>query len=507
MDMLEAAAKLAGVARTEGRAASHPTNAHLVTAEPQADSESGRVLVDFGGDTFTVDGSQYVEVETIGEVSADGGDVVVLLTGSDGGGKQPLVIGQPGAGDRQGRLIAAVQAVADAINQHFWHDENGAHVTQATQDEWEQEQSGPNSLWNSLGMLFRDGLNNLLTITTQDGARELAIWDGLGNDEGNVLATFGADETHIGYSDGISAVYLANDKNQFKGYTRDSHSQVSGSAVRQTFGTLLSEAVWDGPKESSDWDPEEDSSFVSRAGLDTYSNVSTNHDYASRTRVSLLASTMAWWGASPDASGTGGSDPLNPYINQSDQLTASITLESDLFSNKRKVDVSADILSLPGIADLDMVEVAATLRNPIATYTGTASTSTATIQGWRLTYFNVVKAEHGYPTDYDYTFSNGVLTALRDCMLEVSGVMRWKDTVTGQLGFGVFEGELVTSSPEHSVFQTWNQTQNQNKSVVFPPQLFSLRAGDILTFARYENPGNVYTNGQNYSWVTIRVVG
>lgn len=99
------------------------------------------------------------------------------------------------AGTAQG-IAKAAEKVAKAINQHFWLADDGIHVTQVTQEDWsdstgESYQSGPNVLINSVGQLFRDGLNNLLTMTTESGARALTIWDGLGNEAANVLAYFG----------------------------------------------------------------------------------------------------------------------------------------------------------------------------------------------------------------------------------------------------------------------------------------------------------------------------
>lgn len=89
------------------------------------------------------------------------------------------------------RVASAAQKVAEAVNQHFFTDSSGIHVTEATQEDWEQSHMGPNVLINSLGQLFRDGLNNLLTMTTENGARALTIWDGAGNAATNVLAVFG----------------------------------------------------------------------------------------------------------------------------------------------------------------------------------------------------------------------------------------------------------------------------------------------------------------------------
>lgn len=93
--------------------------------------------------------------------------------------------------ERAQSVASAAQKVANAVNQHFFADTNGIHVTSTTQDEWDEQHSGPNVLINSLGQLFRDGLNNLLTLTTENGARALTIWDGLGNAAANVRAIFG----------------------------------------------------------------------------------------------------------------------------------------------------------------------------------------------------------------------------------------------------------------------------------------------------------------------------
>ena len=93
--------------------------------------------------------------------------------------------------ERVQSVASAAQKVADAVNQHFFADTHGIHVTSATQDEWDEQHAGPNVLINSLGQLFRDGLNNLLTLTTENGARALTVWDGLGNADANVRAIIG----------------------------------------------------------------------------------------------------------------------------------------------------------------------------------------------------------------------------------------------------------------------------------------------------------------------------
>lgn len=101
-------------------------------------------------------------------------------------------------GIQSARAVAeAAEKVAKAVNQNFWTDGSGIHVTEVTQEEWSNPtgssyHSGPNVLINSLGQLFRDGLNNLLTMTSENGARAFTIWDGAGNAASNILASFGA---------------------------------------------------------------------------------------------------------------------------------------------------------------------------------------------------------------------------------------------------------------------------------------------------------------------------
>lgn len=116
------------------------------------------------------------------------------------------------------KISEAVAAIAEATSQHFWADDSGAHVTQVTREQWEDPEgegyhSGPNVLINSVGQLFRDGLNNLLTLTTEGGARALTIWDGLGNAASNVRAVIGETITLGGASE--SHAEIDSDSLQF----------------------------------------------------------------------------------------------------------------------------------------------------------------------------------------------------------------------------------------------------------------------------------------------------
>ena len=95
--------------------------------------------------------------------------------------------------------------IAEATGQHFWDDSNGAHVTDVTRDDWEEavedgfsdlSDSKPyhNALWNSLGMLFRRALYNLVSISRS----AIAFFDGTGNSDSNIVAQFGSSGARIG---------------------------------------------------------------------------------------------------------------------------------------------------------------------------------------------------------------------------------------------------------------------------------------------------------------------
>lgn len=112
-------------------------------------------------------------------------------------------------------------AVAAATGQHFWDDGNGVHVADEERDDWDAEWAEPNHgsiatptderpwhniLMNSLGILLRRGLLNLVSITRS----AIAFYDGLGNAAANVVAKFGSDGVQIGKLDSQHAVIDSN---------------------------------------------------------------------------------------------------------------------------------------------------------------------------------------------------------------------------------------------------------------------------------------------------------
>ena len=91
-----------------------------------------------------------------------------------------------------------------------------------------------------------------------------------------------------------------------------------------------------------------------------------------------------------------------------------------------------------------------------------------------------------------------------DCYVEISGVMHWNDSVSGQRGFGVFQGGTAgaMNGTEYSVFA--QKSASGHFSVVYPPRVFHLTRGDSLTIGRYSNSGASFTAGPRFTWLTVK---
>lgn len=182
-----------------------------------------------------------------------------------------------------------VAAIAQASNQHFWHDTNGAHVTEVTQDDWNDStssdyQSGHNLLMNSLGILLRKALNTLVSISNT----AVAFFDGNGNDDSNVVARFGGSGAQIGKSNAAHSVIDANGQRFYGG--SDGTTQLanigygegasqSGTSTRPyyTFGTRASGSTVGNYSVAEGVDTTA-SGYISHAGgIDTVASGNTSH--------------------------------------------------------------------------------------------------------------------------------------------------------------------------------------------------------------------------------------
>lgn len=217
-------------------------DATTVTASGAASSADGVASITMDADVTPAEDVGEDADQTIIDMptspDVDEGDEVIVTLVGDGPLKTPVVTSNPGSGDRMRALAnsaktiaTAAQSVAEAVNQHFFADTSGIHVTEATQDEWDESHSGANVLINSIGQLFRDGLNNLLTLTTENGARALTIWDGLGNAASNIVSSFTGDGADF-YDNGSIGMRVG--RVLFNGATRfglagyDSDGEVAG---------------------------------------------------------------------------------------------------------------------------------------------------------------------------------------------------------------------------------------------------------------------------------------
>ena len=206
MDMFDLASQLFG-----GRNPS--AQGSTITATGSTASADGVAGIVIDADVTPAEGTGEDTDQTVIDVPtspsvAEGDELVVTLVG-EGPLKTPIVMANPGSGDRiqvqvdnAETLAEQAEAVASATGQNFWPDTDGVHVTQVTKDEWNDStspnyHSGANVLLNALGQLFRDGLNNILAILsgTTPG---VAIYDGLGNAADNILAEFTSSGSTIG---------------------------------------------------------------------------------------------------------------------------------------------------------------------------------------------------------------------------------------------------------------------------------------------------------------------
>lgn len=224
MDIFNIASALFGSSRIEDSGGLSNT-VDSVSAVGATASVDGSVGITMDADVTPaddIDGEDtdqtIIDVPTSPAVNVED-DLILGLTG-DGPLKVPVVLANPGSGDRQQAqinsavgLAEAAEAVASATGQHFWPDTDGVHVTEVTQEDWNDStstnyHSGANVLLNALGQLFRDGLNNLLALMggTNPG---VAIYDGAGNDAENVVASFDGDGMTV-FNNGLKLMKVGN---------------------------------------------------------------------------------------------------------------------------------------------------------------------------------------------------------------------------------------------------------------------------------------------------------
>lgn len=121
------------------------------------DSADGNVQVILEGEAAGIDAA--IDVPTSNAI-AEGDRVLVSVNGN-----VPVEAVTAGSGDATRAIASEAQAVADAVNQHFWTDTSGIHVTEVDQETFIANPQGANQLSNSQGILLRDGTDVLASFT------------------------------------------------------------------------------------------------------------------------------------------------------------------------------------------------------------------------------------------------------------------------------------------------------------------------------------------------------
>ena len=245
MELVNLASMLFGRSRAESDPNISGT-VEILTATAAIDSASGTAGVLMDCDVTPAedyDGNDAILDVPTSPSALEGDDLLIGLTGS-GPLKTPVVIANPGSGDRMQAAVNNAEALAEAAeraaaatSQHFWHAGDGAHVTEVTEEDWNDSggasyHSGPNVLLNALGMLLRDGLTNLLTVLPSG----VAIYDGNGNAYDNILAAFMANLVRIGgklASSGLSqaVVQFFDDASSASTLTADHYIDATGDKL------------------------------------------------------------------------------------------------------------------------------------------------------------------------------------------------------------------------------------------------------------------------------------
>lgn len=533
----ELAQKLFGAKRAESNAVLTDATTGTIHGTALSDSADGAVLievtgdvtvpdeVDIGGEPYYADAGVGIEVPTSESVKA--GDEVLVSVYGEGTLRSPVVTASIGSGDRVAGMAQdaydladsvegiAQQAldVANATGQHFWSDTDGAHVTEVTQEEWTDPtdpgyQSGPNSLWNSLGMLFRNGLNNLLAILPSSTVTESFISD--------VDSTWNGMNCSLGQA----ALSIASVK-------------VDGTAVSDIYYFLLQSDVariswqaFSGEGQSIEI------AYVAEPSLEFFDgggNLLENIYATFSASLVKLAGGFFQFRANPSAGtsrsgeisiGKGTSEQASIQLNaetvqsrsyvtitaKSESGSASIVIDSGSSGNDRTINLNyCDYWDVGGGAAVPLEQAYISLVRPMATWTGTSGTVTDSA-GWHQTDFNTLLAEHGPWSDY-FTLSGGRITALKDVTLQLTMDLSWNDNIMGIRGAGFFKNSAVGSGVnEISSFSA--KGANNRFYCVFPPRLITLSAGEYLNIGRYNQLANsIFTRGTNYTWLTAEVVG
>lgn len=181
-------------------------------------SNNGIVTVNLGGDTVDLNDDQEIEVETTFAIR-EGDEVIVSLIGADGTGKAPVVIGVVGRGDE-------TQAEINAINNYFWTDAYGAHVSTEA-----GSVNGANVLLDSDSLDIRVGSSNSEADQTVLASFGTAVTVGSRRSGSSV----GGNSVVIGWNCSATKSYSYAEGSQTKSIGICAHAEGEGTTAEGQF--------------------------------------------------------------------------------------------------------------------------------------------------------------------------------------------------------------------------------------------------------------------------------
>ena len=125
---------------------------------------------------------------------------------------------------------SGAKAISEAINQHFWTDTQGSHITFYSRDQFKQNPSGPNQLSNANGILLLDGETYLSAFMPVG----MVVYDGQGNEDENVVGEL----TRDGIKFYVRAVTSSGTANHFDALSMSANNESYGGSVNVTTGDL-----------------------------------------------------------------------------------------------------------------------------------------------------------------------------------------------------------------------------------------------------------------------------
>lgn len=244
MTLLDAAKSLRGSLR-DGISANQVGSSRAVPSltygEAVADSEDGFVTIRL--DNAPTDGSADFTVACESPIK-EGNRVTYTSIG--GYGKAVSIENLAVLTESAETAASEAQAVAEAVNEHFWDDANGAHVTEVEQESWTDPtspdyHSGRDITLNANGIILREDYTPLASFTPS----AVAFYDGQGDQPENVTASFGTNGASIGRAGGS---HLMLDYHSMQFADKDGNVYLDISDLRDSSGlaTLVQTFTGDG---------------------------------------------------------------------------------------------------------------------------------------------------------------------------------------------------------------------------------------------------------------------